>query len=101
MCLAMSSTLMTGPIHRFLVSIVTLQLSFVTIVQMFMCAMALICLLGKSKKTNEHDVATIGGNQNVTVGMGTVKWKWHNDTGTDHTHLIENVIHSHKYSQRE
>ena len=89
MCLAMFSKLMTGLILRFLASIVTLQPSFETIVQMFMCAMTLICLLGKSKKR----MATIVGNQNVAAGMGTVKWKWRDDTGTEHTHLTKDVLY--------
>ena len=38
-------------------------------------------------------VATIGGKQNTSAGIGTVCWKWKDDDGVFHTFEICNVLY--------
>ena len=38
-------------------------------------------------------VATIGGKMNKTSGIGTVEWKWKDDSGTEHTEQLEDVLY--------
>ncbi len=40
-----------------------------------------------------HAVATIGGASNEASGIGTVRWRWKDDTGHEHSHLIANVLY--------
>ena len=49
--------------------------------------------IGDLRRTDQHYVATIGGNKNVAQGMGTVRWRWKDDTGKDHTFKAHNVLH--------
>ena len=49
--------------------------------------------IGEIGKTNKHYVATIGGQKNAATGMGTVRWKWTDDNGKQHTYEIKDVLY--------
>lgn len=52
-------------------------------------------LIGPPCRTDQHYVATIGGNQNAVIGMGTVRWSWswRDDNGKMHTLEVHDVIY--------
>ncbi len=49
--------------------------------------------LGELRRTSKHYVATIGGNKNVTAGMGSVRWSWKDDNGKLHSMDIQDVLY--------
>ena len=48
--------------------------------------------VGTIRHTDKHYVATIGGNKNAATGMGTVRWRWKDDTGKQHTTDVRDVL---------
>ena len=48
--------------------------------------------VGAIRRTDKHYVATIGGNKNAATCMGTVRWTWKDDVGTQHTFDIHDVL---------
>ena len=48
--------------------------------------------VGPIRPTDKHYVATIGGTKNSATGMGTVCWRWKDDTGRQHTTNVNNVL---------
>ena len=47
--------------------------------------------VGELSTTSNHTVATIGGKGHAPSGMGTVNWRWKDDTGKEHEYLVQNV----------
>ncbi|KAL7542834.1 hypothetical protein ACHAWF_007261 [Thalassiosira exigua] len=48
--------------------------------------------VGDLERVSTHKVATIGGKGHPASGIGTVKWRWRDDTGQEYQYLIENVL---------
>lgn len=48
--------------------------------------------VGEIEPLEGHAVATIGGASNHASGIGTVRWRWKDDLGREHSHLIQNVL---------
>ena len=51
------------------------------------------CFVGEIKLDNDLQVATIGGKENTSAGIGTVRWKWKDDEGVFHTFEIRDVLY--------
>ena len=49
--------------------------------------------IGSNRRTDQHHIATIGGNKNSASGMGTVQWRWKDDNRKVHTMDIESVLY--------
>ena len=49
--------------------------------------------IGAIRRTDQHYVATIGGNKNNATGMGTARWTWKDDDGKSHTMDINDVLY--------
>ncbi len=47
----------------------------------------------KIRPLQSHAVATIGRSMNESSGIGNVKWRWKDDTGQEHTHIIKNALY--------
>ena len=52
--------------------------------------------IGPMRWTDQHYVATIGGNKNSASGMGAVQWRLKDDLRKRHTLDIENVLYFHQ-----
>ena len=48
--------------------------------------------VGPIWQTDKHYVATIGGTKNAATGMGTVCWRWKDDTRRQHSTNINDVL---------
>jgi hypothetical protein len=51
------------------------------------------CFVGEIQMDKSLQVATIGGRQNASAGIGTVRWKWNDDDGVSHTFEIRDVLY--------
>ena len=49
--------------------------------------------IGELRRTDKHYVATIGGSKNVAQGMGTVRWRWRDDSGKVYAMEIKDVLY--------
>ena len=51
------------------------------------------CFVGEITMDRSLQVATIGGKENTSAGIGTVQWKWKDDDGVFHTFEIRDVLY--------
>ena len=49
--------------------------------------------IGEIRRAEGHFVATIGGNKNSSAGIGTVRWRWKDDNGQEHTVDVHDVLY--------
>ena len=51
------------------------------------------CFIDEILMDRSLQVATIGGKENTSAGIGTVRWKWKDDDGVFHTFEIQDVLY--------
>ena len=49
--------------------------------------------IGDTRKTDQHYVATIAGQKSAASAMGTVRWKWKDDNGKEHSYDVRDVLY--------
>ena len=50
--------------------------------------------VGEIIKFTNQGVATIGGKGHHPSGIGTVRWIWHDDSGTSHEYIVKDALFS-------
>ena len=50
--------------------------------------------VGEIRKFTNQGVYTIGGKGHQPSGIGTVRWRWHEDPGKSHEYLVEDALFS-------